>query len=752
MYRHHLVAAVALLASAASAQLTVTIPAGLAAAEGNSSNAFPWNRFSATLNLQQQMFYDSTHFTSQGINGPIVISRLKWRANATTATWAGGTQTGCWVDMSTAAVDQAAVTTNMASNHGPNLVRVFSGNVTVLGGTGNGTGVPGPTMVDLPITPFVYDPTVGDLCIDAFVPMNSWPSATGTSLDVTTTAPLASRVFNSTNAAQGTITLNHGTVVEIEYTPAAGLYPAFQANVTTGNSPLSVNFTDQTYSSAPGGVLAWQWDFDGDNVVDSTLQNPTFVYNNCGTYTVSLTVVDALHPTATETKTGYIVVDPIAANFTSSVNGGFTPLTVNFTDTSTGPIAAWQWDFDGDNVIDSTLQNPSWIYGAPGTYTVSLTIVNACRTSTRTRNNLISVLAPGTVPAAPEILQYQFNEVRGLEFANTASTNTAPAQGTTTVANWWSDAGRPAFRGNEPGFGCLGYRATGAGFVNTGIPTTFTGSFSISFWLMRDLLSTGTNPFGYAFGNGTFRAFAAGAAGQGITFRGSAIGNVDSVFPVINTPGVWQHLTLVVDDTAGQALWYDNGVPSSNVISFTPNTFSYVSATLFGVGAQNATGASPIGTHYSMDDFRFYSRALTSAEVLLLALLPENASAGATGTTCPGTLGTIAIGSTGGAPTLGNAAFTVTLNNAEDNRLAALAFGFTPATFGLFDLSPWIGAGCQLGTDPSSMNFYITAANSAQQGLAIPSHPSFAGLHIYAQWVVLGTQGATSKVLDINFR
>jgi PKD repeat protein len=749
MTRLHVLAATALLTSAVAAQFTLTIPAGYAAAEGNSSNSFPWNRFSATLNLQQQMFYDSTHFTSQGVAGPIVISRLKWRANATTSTWAGGTQTGCWVDMSTAAFDQAAVTTNMAGNHGPNLVRVFSGNVTVLGGTGNGTGVPGPTLVDLPITPFVYDPSAGDLCIDAFVPMNSWPSATGTSLDVQTTGSSCSRVYNSTNAAIGTIGLNHGTIVEIEYVPAAGLYPAFTANPTTGNSPLSVAFTDASYSSAPGGVLAWQWDFDGDSVVDSTLQNPTFVYQNCGTYNVTLTIVDSANPPASLTKTGYIVVDPIAANFTATPAGGFAPHTVQFTDTSTGPVAAWLWDFDNDSVIDSTLQNPSWIYGAPGTYTVSLTAVNGCRTDTRTRTNLITVLAPGSVPNPPELLQYQFNEVRGQEVANTASTTTAPAIGTVSTANWWSDPGRAPFRGNEPGFGSLGYRATGAGYVDTGYPMSITGSFSITFWMMRDPASTVSSPFGYPFGNGTFRCFTGSA---GIFFSGSSIGSVTSSFSVHNTPGVWQHLALVVDDAAGQALWYSDGVPSTNPITFAPNTFTYTSATNLAVGANGTTGTSPSGAHFHLDDFRFYTRALMPAELLLLALLPENASAGATGASCPGTLGTLQIGAAGGSPTLGNGAFTVTLGNAENNRLAAIAIGMTPASFGTLSLAPWLGAGCTLQTDPAALNFYITSGNGAQQPFPIPAGSGFAGLHLYAQWLVLGTQGATSPMLDINLR
>jgi hypothetical protein len=50
-------------------------------------------------------------------------------------------------------------------------------------------------------------------------------------------------------------------------------------------------------------------------------------------------------------------------------------MSVNFTDTSVGAIS-WQWDVDGDDVIDYTVQNPSHTY-TPGDYDVTLTITNS---------------------------------------------------------------------------------------------------------------------------------------------------------------------------------------------------------------------------------------------------------------------------------------------------------------------------------------------------------------------------------------
>ena len=50
-------------------------------------------------------------------------------------------------------------------------------------------------------------------------------------------------------------------------------------------------------------------------------------------------------------------------------------MTVNFSDLSVG-ANSWEWDVDGDDIIDYTDQNPSHNYDQPGTYDVSLTITN----------------------------------------------------------------------------------------------------------------------------------------------------------------------------------------------------------------------------------------------------------------------------------------------------------------------------------------------------------------------------------------
>ena len=66
---------------------------------------------------------------------------------------------------------------------------------------------------------------------------------------------------------------------------------------------------------------------------------------------------------------------PPVADFTADTVSDQPPLTVQFTDTSTGSPTAWDWDF-GDGADNSTDQNPSHTYETEGSYSVSLTVIN----------------------------------------------------------------------------------------------------------------------------------------------------------------------------------------------------------------------------------------------------------------------------------------------------------------------------------------------------------------------------------------
>jgi len=89
---------------------------------------------------------------------------------------------------------------------------------------------------------------------------------------------------------------------------------------------------------------------------------------------------------------------PFDVSFEMSTAQGTVPLTVNFTDTSTGTISQWAWDFDGDGQIDSTNQHPSYSYVTPGEYTVSLRVTNAQGETLTETNGVIVYLESDDQP------------------------------------------------------------------------------------------------------------------------------------------------------------------------------------------------------------------------------------------------------------------------------------------------------------------------------------------------------------------
>ncbi|HIH26460.1 MAG TPA: DUF3821 domain-containing protein [Methanoregulaceae archaeon] len=86
----------------------------------------------------------------------------------------------------------------------------------------------------------------------------------------------------------------------------------------------------------------------------------------------------------------------LKADFSGMPTSGEAPLTVQFTDISTGAPTSWYWNF-GDGVF-STEMNPVHTYLNPGTYTVGLTVSNTQGTSSITKNHYIAVSGVGPTP------------------------------------------------------------------------------------------------------------------------------------------------------------------------------------------------------------------------------------------------------------------------------------------------------------------------------------------------------------------
>ncbi|MDY6935150.1 MAG: FG-GAP-like repeat-containing protein [Spirochaetota bacterium] len=127
----------------------------------------------------------------------------------------------------------------------------------------------------------------------------------------------------------------------------------------------------------------------GRNVTFSVTYNPELPGNNSATISIMNNDLDEGLYTFTVSGNTNPVCD-----FNTRLRKGIISLTVDFEDKSLGDITLWEWDFNGDGVIDSNEQNPSYTYNSPGSYSVMLTLSGPGGSHYKIRDNYITVIMP----------------------------------------------------------------------------------------------------------------------------------------------------------------------------------------------------------------------------------------------------------------------------------------------------------------------------------------------------------------------
>jgi PKD repeat protein len=171
---------------------------------------------------------------------------------------------------------------------------------------------------------------------------------------------------------------------------------SFTASPTSGPAPLAVSFTD-TSSDA----TSWSWTF-GDGASSSD-RNPVHTYSSAGTYTAKLTVTNTAGSSSKDLQITVNVPLP-AVNLTAAPTSGMVPLTVKFTDTSTG-AASRLWAF-GDGAT-STEKNPSHKYTTAGVYTATLTVTNS--SGSASKQVIITVNSPAIKKPVAKFTQSKYS-------------------------------------------------------------------------------------------------------------------------------------------------------------------------------------------------------------------------------------------------------------------------------------------------------------------------------------------------------
>ncbi len=509
-----------------------------------------------------------------------------------------------------------------------------------------------------------------------------------------TQTPIGSNGGNQACSAELAGTISR---VEVYITPAAGIFASFTSTPSTGASPLSVAFTDTTFTDDPGGVIAWDWDFDGDGISDSTAQNPTFVYTACGSYDVTLTATDVINGSNTTTVVGAVEVDDVVASFTVAELAPGTGLWL-FTDTSAPTPISWDWDFDGDGIIDDTTQNP--VYFDPGmsgllslpNCTLTVGGQGGCFTNTITQNvqatgyGVVEVLTGGNGTVGTPSVGTYFNVTVGAEGVNITDLNT----------------------------GVYG----------------FAGGMDVSVFVTAG---------GHAGKEGNINAWTLATSGSGIATGTGTVAVPEMVPVTLNNP-----FYLPANSTYGVAVMHTDQAGGSMQVSYTtgPGNAPYGNADLTIHPLDPTTGA-PTGCSATtfMGPCVFQPRLWNGRLIYSTCSVSQAAAGGSYAAGCVNSAGVVPSLTVTGPPQIG-----ANLSLEVDSGLAApaavlIAFGTSKDVYNGLPLPLDLGAlgapGCELATSIIVTDLLIANPGANPYSLALPNNPAYMCQVFYQQAAVL---------------
>lgn len=158
----------------------------------------------------------------------------------------------------------------------------------------------------------------------------------------------------------------------------------------TSNSSGMVNFTNLTTGTV--AATSYTWNF-GDMTTASVFQLNHLYFSN-GTYTVTLTASNNANPACISTFTQVVTVSiAVPCNLQSLFSYTLAPNgLVNFTNLSTGTVAATSYTWNFGDLTTATSIQPFHAYALNGTYTVTLMASNNATPSCKsTSSQVISI-------------------------------------------------------------------------------------------------------------------------------------------------------------------------------------------------------------------------------------------------------------------------------------------------------------------------------------------------------------------------
>ena len=373
--------------NAEAADTVIVVPNAQEFSEGNSNNGFPFN-LPPGNSIRYQQVYAAADFS--GLHTPMLINEIRFRPDASIGGAFASLLPEIEISLSTTQRTPGSLSTTFADNVGPDDTIVFARGPIVLSSSVTGP-VGGPKAFDIVVTlttPFLYDPSQGNLLLD----VRNFAGGFTRQFDahfVDGDSIARAAVFNSIGSPTGFIdTL--GLVTAFNFIPANTSPVAACQDITIpadGDCQTTITATD-----VDGG----SYDQDaGDNISLSLDSAGPF---GIGSNTVTLTVTDD-HGAPSSCQATVTVVDatPPAVSCPANI-----VVSLPLNTTSTGTTVNYQAPTATDNCSAPTVTtNPDSGSVFPvGTTTISATAMDgaggesACNFTVTVMYNFLGFFEP----------------------------------------------------------------------------------------------------------------------------------------------------------------------------------------------------------------------------------------------------------------------------------------------------------------------------------------------------------------------
>jgi PKD repeat protein len=194
--------------------------------------------------------------------------------------------------------------------------------------------------------------------------------------------------------------------------------PEFTIIIVTANPKVNEQVLfNVAFTKGVPADYTYSWDFNGDGFVDPTGMPPGYTYNKAGAYTITLTISKdgKQYSTTKQISVADASGDPV--NTAPTADFSYVPANpevnkaVQFTATASDAennALTYSWDFNSDNVVDSTISNPSVTFTTAGNYNVVLTVSDGKAQTTVKKTITVTTAA---VQPADKTEQQKYNDL-----------------------------------------------------------------------------------------------------------------------------------------------------------------------------------------------------------------------------------------------------------------------------------------------------------------------------------------------------